>query len=265
MVWRKVDIDSDTQCAECKENTKRNSHSSTRTIDCGDTSRGLFLGILVLVAALGTLIAFFMLTTKDYYDERATLVTHIYHIALYLAMTVISVVVLLKLRTLDHNACRSTTLEDILVVICLLAVLSYDLCGILSGILNMTTMAGLLVLASSSAELIQSIVQMAAIVMGVKLCTPDGREPMEQMSKPGRECVTFLVVANISLWVLSVFSNIITQGYIVQISLVGQLPWSHIISIVNPVVMFYHLFSASCLTDIWYNAYRIQSAQVAHI
>ena len=266
VMWKKVDIDSDTQCSDCREHTKQSSRSATRTIDCGNTSRGLFLGIVALVAAIACLIIFFVFTANNYLDAKATLVIHIYQIATYLLMTVIAVVVLLKLRPLDHNSCKSTKLEDILTVICVLALLTYDLIGIISGILNLNHLKGLLVLATSAAELIQSVVQMAAIVMGLKLCIPDVPEATAlHRHKPGRECVTFLVIANISLWMLSLFNNVLSQDFDRNLPMIGPISWGIVLNIVSPFVMFYHLFSASCLVDIWYNAYRMPSAPIVQV
>lgn len=267
VMWRLVDSDSDTQCSDCREHTKASHYSTTRTIDCSNTSVGLFLGIVTLLGAIAALIAFFMLTTSYYYDTRATLVIHNYQIAMYLCMAVVSVVVLLKLRSLDHNACQTTLLEDTLLVICVLALFTYDLIGIISGIFHIGNLKGLLVLATSIVELFQSVIQVAAIVMGLKLCIPDvvATQQPEQVNKPGRECVTFLVVANMSLWILSLFSDIINQGYDIQISMVGQFLWAVIAHVVSPFVIFYHLFSASCFVDIWYNAYRQPTSPVVEL
>lgn len=265
-MWKKVDVDSDTQCSDCREHTKRSSRSAARTIDCGSTSRGLFFGIIALVAAVASLIIFFVFTATNWYNQEGTLLIHIYQIAVYLLMTVIAVVVLLKLRPLDHNSCKSTSLEDILIVICIIALLTKDLVGIITGILNLK-LKGLLVLATSSAELIQSVVQMAAIVMGLKLCVPDVPELVDtnQRHKPGRECVTFLIVANIGLWVLSLFSHILSQGFERNLSIAGHVSWETVLNIVAPFVAFYHLFSASCLIDIWYNAYRMPRAPIVQV
>lgn len=206
-----------------------------------------------------------MLTTSNYYDTRATLVIHNYQIAMYLLMAVIAVVVLLKLRTLDHNSCRLTMLEDTLFCVCVLSLFTIDLIGIISGISYINTLKGLLVLATSIVELFQSVIQIAAIIMGLKLCIPDLPESPGQRDKPGRECVTFLTVANMSLWILSLFSDTTNQGYDIQISMVGQFLWAIVSYVVSPFVIFYHLFSASCFVDIWYNAYRQPSAPMAEL
>lgn len=223
------------------------------------------MGIVTLLGAIAALIAFFMLTTNNYHDTRATLVIHNYQIAMYLLMAVIAVVVLLKLRSLDHNNCRLTMLEDTLFCICVLALFTIDLIGIISGICHINTLKGLLVLATSVVELFQSVIQIAAIVMGLKLCIPELPESHRQISKPGRECVTFLTVANMSLWILCLFSDVINQGYDIQISMVGQFLWTIVSHVMGPFVIFYHLFSASCFVDIWYNAYRQPSAPVAEL
>jgi len=267
VMWRSVDLDSDTRCNECKEHSLEAKHNSHHTIDCGHTSRGLFLGILSLMAAIACLILFFFLTSENYYDTKATLLIHIYQIALYLTMTVLTVVALLKLRMLDHNDCKSSRLEDILLAVCATSILSHDIVGIVSGIIYINKLKGLLVLATSLTELVQSLAQMSVIVMSLKLCTPDYHLPStnSSVSKPGRECVTFLAVANIALWIISLFNVILSQGFNAQLLVIGSFSWEFIEVVLSPFVIFYYLFSASCFIGIWYNAYRTTNLSIVQV
>lgn len=259
-MWRQIDTDSDTQCSDCKEHTKRNHFSATRTIDCSSTSLGLLLGLLTVVGVVACLIAFFMITTNNYYDTKASIIIHNYKIAMYLIMTVVAVAVLLKVRTLDYNHCRLTMMEDILLGVCVTALLANDLIGIISGVMTVNRLKGLLLLATSLAELIECVIQMSAIVMGLKLCIPDMENSQQTASRPGRQCVTYLAVANISLWILSIFNYVVGQRFEIQANFTGEFVWSIIISVVYPILSFYHIFSASCFIDIWYNAYRLPSS-----
>ncbi|XP_067949609.1 proton channel OtopLc-like [Watersipora subatra] len=263
VVWRNVGTNPDMTCSGCRDNIKADSPTETRTIDCGNTSCGLVFGILTLIAAIASLIAFFMLTANNFYDLRATLIISIFHTAIYLIMTVISVVVLLTLRILPFNYCRETLFEDILVNICFLALLTFDLLSIISGILDLSSMKGLLVLASSTAELIQSLVQVSAIHLGLRLSMPNGAE--ELVTKPGRECVTFLAVTNVALWLLSIFSHLLSQDHLVQLSVIEEPLWSCLVNILSPITMLYHLSSAACFIDIWYKAYRIPLSNITHV
>ena len=121
-------------------------------------------------------------------------------------------------------------------------------------------MKGLLLLATCTTQLIQSLIQMTAIVMGLKVCVNNSSR-----TKPARECVTFLTVANISLWLLSLFSDIVAQEYELQTLFIGQFWWQHFITIVDPILKFYYLFSASCLIKIWYTVYRIPLLPITYI
>lgn len=264
-MWKHVDSVNDTQCSDCKEHTNRANHSTTRTIDCGDTSRGLLTGLLTLLLAIACLIAFFMLTANNYKNLIATLIVHIYQLAMHLTMTVISVVILLKIRTLDHNSCRSTVMEDVLLLFCIMALFMYDLIGIIASLYSINKLKAILLLASSISRLLQSVIQMSTIIMGLKLCIPDIKGVLPQNAKPGRECVTFLAAANVSLWILSLFSNVTSQGFEIQLLMLGQPMWSIVMNISGPLVTFYHLFSASCLIDIWYSAYRLPLSSSADL
>ncbi|KAF6033561.1 hypothetical protein EB796_008134 [Bugula neritina] len=135
------------------------------TIDCGHTRRCLFLGIRSLKAAIACLIFLFFSSSENYYDTKATLLIHIYQIALYLTMTVLTVVALLKLRMLDHNDFKSSEKKDILPAVCATSILSHDIVVIVSGIIYINKLKGLLVLATCLTELVQSLAQMSVIVM----------------------------------------------------------------------------------------------------
>ena len=61
----------------------------------------------------------------------------------------------------------------------------------------------------------------------------------QQVAKPGRQLITFLLFANITLWILDTFMthNWITQE--MQLSFYGLLAWGIISRISLPLLIFY--------------------------
>ena len=78
----------------------------------------------------------------------------------------------------------------------------------------------------------------------------------QQQAKPGRQIITFMLFANITLWVLDTFMTHrdITQG--VQTQFFGLLAWGIISRISLPLLIFYRFHSCVVLVEIWKNTYR---------
>ena len=80
----------------------------------------------------------------------------------------------------------------------------------------------------------------------------------QQSAKPGRQIITFMLFANITLWVLDTFMSHrdITQG--VQTQFYGLLAWGIISRISLPLLIFYRFHSCVVLVEIWKNTYRYE-------
>lgn len=74
-------------------------------------------------------------------------------------------------------------------------------------------------------------------------------------SKPGRAVVTFLLVCNLALWVVTLFEIRKTMVVPFHQSFYGILPWNIILHLCVPLYIYFRFHSAICLSKIWYNAY----------
>ena len=84
-------------------------------------------------------------------------------------------------------------------------------------------------------------------VVGVsRICTTRA----QQQAKPGRQIITFMLFANITLWVLDTFMTHrdITQG--VQTQFFGLLAWGIISRISLPLLIFYRFHSCVVLVEV---------------
>ena len=82
----------------------------------------------------------------------------------------------------------------------------------------------------------------------------------QQIAKPGRQLITFLLFANITLWILDTFMthNWVTQE--IQLKFYGLLAWGVISRISLPLMIFYRFHSCVVLVEIWKNTYRTKEA-----
>ena len=82
----------------------------------------------------------------------------------------------------------------------------------------------------------------------------------QQYAKPGRQLITFLLFANITLWILDTFMthNWITQE--IQLNFYGLLAWGVISRISLPLLIFYRFHSCVVLVEIWKNTYRTKES-----
>lgn len=74
--------------------------------------------------------------------------------------------------------------------------------------------------------------------------------------KPGRQVVTFLLVANMSIW----FINTLIKGQASfrpnHVEFFGMWAWAIITHCSMPLAIFYRFHSTICLFDIWKSAYK---------
>lgn len=75
-------------------------------------------------------------------------------------------------------------------------------------------------------------------------------------AKPGRAVVTFLLVCNLALWVVSMFEIKKTMVVPFHLEFYGILPWNIMLHLCVPLFIYFRFHSAICLSKIWYNAYQ---------
>ena len=138
----------------------------------------------------------------------------------------------------------------------------YAIFGILSSVVTIDPFGALdipsvLVFIQCSLLLVQvSFQSMIISEASRRVCTTRA----QQQAKPGRQIITFMLFANITLWVLDTFMTHrdITQG--VQTQFFGLLAWGIISRISLPLLIFYRFHSCVVLVEIWKNTYRTKES-----
>ena len=96
----------------------------------------------------------------------------------------------------------------------------------------------------------------------------------QDQRKPGRQTVTFLLITNLTLWLVYTFEMQKVEANPVQLNFYGFLPWAIMQRMTLPLCIFYRFHSAIVYAEIWKNTYRfnggggaghhIKSPVVAH-
>ena len=101
-------------------------------------------------------------------------------------------------RTLDVVKHSVSKVDDILLIICIPCILLYAFFNMVPSMINGNGLFVIVYILQG----IQAIMQTVFIGDGLRRCSNSADN---QNRKPGREVVTFLVVANVALWLLETF------------------------------------------------------------
>ncbi|PAA63477.1 hypothetical protein BOX15_Mlig010096g2 [Macrostomum lignano] len=118
---------------------------------------------------------------------------------------------------------------------------------------QITQLTGLKALADLTESVAQTLFIMQVIQRKITI------ELAQKMEKPGRGITAALLLANLAMWIESVFE---VQRDVAQDFLnyyFGVMPWSIIKLIFQPLIIFYRFHSTVCLSEIWVHSYKLNS------
>ncbi|CAK9291520.1 unnamed protein product [Gordionus sp. m RMFG-2023] len=250
-----------------KSRRARNSY----TVNCEGASRGLFMGLSVLVFSIITLILFFVLIDKREYFIFAVYLNQVTEISVYLVSLVSIFAAFHKMRPLKYVDVRDREkLDSLLLSIAVAGEYFFATFSIVSAaasapiknshdtLKNDEVNGALspkrtLLLISSLINVIQSTAQTVFIVDALnRFCITE----KDEAEKPGRQYVTFLIVCNFAMWAFNTFANERTRTNPIQVEFYGYITWNIITHICTPLSIFYRYHSTACLAEIWKQAYK---------
>lgn len=230
------------------------------SVDCSRAHRGMFAGIIVIVLTIICLIMYFVMYKEEGYQHLAIREVTIVEILLYSLTTCAVGAAVWKMRDLkfqqkasnEHHA-DTVALDCTLLVLAQTGVYVYGMFSIMGSYFTLDDEHGIDGLVSEIMGLLQTSVQTLFIL---NACWRRCRGAEQQRLKPGREIVTFLLVANMSMW----FINTMIKGRAgfrpTHLNLYGIWAWTVITHVSMPLAIFYRFHSTICLFDIWKSAYK---------
>ncbi|XP_064608245.1 proton channel OtopLc-like isoform X2 [Liolophura sinensis] len=223
------------------------------SVDCSNSSRGLFLGIIVLVGTVITMVMFFVLIETRSHYESGILVESLTEIFLYLFSVVAVLLAAFRMRTLRFNSTRDTDFEEILILISLAGEFMFDLLCITAAWFEKNIYGSGLSIVAKVLGLLQSSVQTIFVLNGLRRCA---RTVEQERRKMGREFVTFLLISNISMWGVNTFALQRSVANPVQLHFYGALSWNILTHISIPLAIFFRFHSTVCLSNVWKRAWK---------
>lgn len=236
---------------------------STWSVDCSGASKGLFLGILSLVAGIVVIIIFLVVKEDEEFPADTIFWLTTGALAAMLGLSCIMIIVgLVQIRRLSTTGQEPTPLDTLLSTVSAAGVQLYAVFGIVVGASGLgihdITDSGAsrrhaMLLAVSGLQLIQTIGQSVLLAEALRRATLTRHQ---MLSKPARQVITFLLCSNAVLWAYDTF---VTQSWLsqeLQLRFFGVLAWGIISRIGLPLLVFYRFHSCVLLLEIWKRSYR---------
>ncbi|XP_055333523.1 proton channel OtopLc-like [Paramacrobiotus metropolitanus] len=232
-------------------------------VDCDQAAKGLFVGIIVVVMTVVSLILYFLFLEKDHYVAMAVFQAQLTEIALYSIGLVAVVYAFINItKNLHRTPVRSTTLtlDDTLLKVSMVGVYAYSISCIIGAYTDETN-SGILSIVVASLCLVQSTAQTIFIFDATQrtLIFNPGYTKLyssPNRKKPARETVTLLLIINFALWATNVLCTLQAESSPSQTEFYGVHQWTVMLHVTVPLVIFYRFHSTACLFEIWKRAYK---------
>lgn len=225
-------------------------------VDCRSASKGLFLGLLVLVGGIVILIIFFVMKDQETFTEKMFWMVNGTQIVI-LALSIISAVIgFWQIPKLSVSSTKPLELDRLLMSCTIVGVYIYAIFGMIVGGLYFETQKLLTIFCSNCLLLIQVSLQgMLVAEASRRTCATR----LQQLVKPGRQVITFLLFSNVTLWILDSFITHSTFTQEIQGGFYGTLAWGIISRISLPLLILFRFHSSVILVEIWKNTYRTKA------
>ncbi len=251
-------------------------------IDCNNSSKGLFSGILTMLITIIVIIVYLISgADKTKHTEIGELIsfsvlgvllsegleTFLLIICNLTSFSALICFKKFKQLPIQKGKALSISHEELLEIFALLGVFSFSLFRIFAFVYNHDKSLYIyILLANGILSFLQAILQTLLILDANRKKAPS---LLGLTKKAGREQITFLIIINWSIWFLysvtrSKYSNVLykspklgnlTNLAIHEIENAQAIKWIFINTISYPLMLYFHFHSSCCLSSIWSKAY----------
>ncbi|XP_005176136.2 proton channel OtopLc isoform X2 [Musca domestica] len=233
------------------------------SVDCSQSHRGLFFGILIIVMTIISMIMYFVLYMQPGYELVATQEVTLWETAIYFLCAAAIITGMILMRDLKYikdtsDEHHSMELDNLLLVVAQTGAYLYGMFSILGSYFSEwdtvpDRVEGII------AEVF-NILQTALQTMFILHASHRRCKGSKQIRrKPGREIITFLLVANMAIW----FVNTLIKGRAVfrqtHLEFYGAWAWTIITHVSMPLAIFYRFHSTICLFEVWKITYKAKA------
>ncbi|KAJ8919487.1 hypothetical protein NQ315_002108 [Exocentrus adspersus] len=229
-------------------------HAQQGRVDCVGASKGLFFGLLMLVGSLICLILFFVLVYNKDFWLLAIYLADVSHCVLMVLSIIAIIVGFIRVQSLKFKTEEQSDLNDILLRVSAFGLFLYAAFSIIAGHEDaFTKQANLLVMITGILSVLQVILQLLFIA---DVSRRRVHLPEHDRSKPGRQVVTFLLICNVTMWIIYTFEMQKVIANPVQSKFYGFLAWAIVQRLTLPLCIFHRFHSAVTLAEIWKTSYK---------
>ncbi|CAH0664181.1 unnamed protein product [Chilo suppressalis] len=218
--------------------------------DCHASNRGLFVGLILMVIVAGMLIIGYVFNSVG---EEFLGVGHLLGDCTMLSMHVILLFAVVfafnQLRKLDINEHPISLLDDVLLFICIPAFVLETTFSLVATV----SLTNAVAIANYTIMAVQVLVQTPLIMDGLRRCSNSKKL---RRTKPGRELLMFLIIANVAMWLFYTFKYKSPDSLDERYTFYGKVLWSILGHVGLPLIMFYRFHCSVCFADIWDSAYK---------
>ncbi|CAB3256578.1 unnamed protein product [Arctia plantaginis] len=227
------------------------------SVDCSHAHRGLFAGILVIVFTIISLIMFFVLANNPSTMPDAIFEVNVCELILYSVSIVASITALIQMRSLTYKRKSQSILglDPFLLVLAQSGMFVYCMFSMIGShhTQHFKNSGGLTLFFSEFLSLNQTIIQTLFIVDAWWRRSGTSEQ---RRNKPGRQLVTFLLVANMAMWAINTLEKNRAEFRPEHLAFYGPWAWTIITHVSMPLAIFYRFHSTICLFEIWKNCFK---------
>ncbi|CAG9563532.1 unnamed protein product [Danaus chrysippus] len=242
-------------------------------VDCAGASKGLFCGLLLLVASLICLILFFVLIRHQELKRLSIYLADVSHCAL-MVLSIFAILIgfirskklkwtsnpspctepLRRVQSLKFRSEEQSDLNDILLRVSAFGLFVYAVFSVIAGGMGaFTHEPNLLVMITGCLSVLQVVLQLLFIA---DVSRRRVHLPEQERSKPARQAVTFLLICNVTMWLIYTFEAQKVLANPVQLDFYGFVAWSLVQRFTLPLCIFHRFHSAVTLAEIWKTSYK---------
>ncbi|TRY73432.1 hypothetical protein TCAL_01516 [Tigriopus californicus] len=224
--------------------------------DCIGASKGLFFGLLTLICGLICLILFFVLIdhNNSQVSQLAVFLADSSHCVILIVSILATLLGFLRVQKLKFHGEDQSMLSNILLFMSGAGIFAYSMFNVIAGGLGRhTDMKNILVFGTGAISVAQVLLQLLFITDAQRRRISTSSQ---NANKPGRQVVTFLLICNVTMWVIYTFEVKKVDHSPVQLEFFGFYAWTVIQKTCLPLCIFFRFYSTVILAEVWKNSYK---------
>ncbi|CAL4093699.1 unnamed protein product [Meganyctiphanes norvegica] len=241
-----------------EDNNKEFTSNLVIQVDCHSSNRGIFIGLLFTIYIIISIIIFFVYTLES--DNKGDgylmgmFIRAVSELMILIALLIATLIAYRSIQNLDIIGHEISSVDDLLLFISIPFIFFFAFINIVAYVDQKTIPTeDYILIIVMLLYIIQPIVQTVFICDGLRRCS---NTPELQFRKPGREVVTFLIITNVTMWLLETMQINTYGANEAGYYYFGKTMWKVMSHIAMPLSLFYRFHSSVCIADIWKDAYE---------